>query len=175
VTRGLDHGWYGLAGGAMRPAPPAFDAILPDLLIGEYPRIEDLRWLREAHAVAAVVSLQDDADLASKRLDLAEVEAACAALDLAFARVPVADGDVEALAARLPAAVDAVHAELRAGRRVYLHCNAGYNRAPTVAIAYLHVHHGLALDAACEAVKRRRSCVPYVRALRARYGGAGRA
>ncbi len=36
-------------------------------------------------------------------------------------------------------------------------------------IAYLHVHRGLALEAACALVKERRSCVPYLRALRARY------
>jgi protein-tyrosine phosphatase len=172
VTRGLDDGWYGLAGGAVRPSPPGFDRILPHLLVGEYPRVEDFRWLQAAHRVSAVVSLQDDADLASKRLRLADVEAACAALGVAFARVPVADGDVEALAARLPAAVATVHAHVAAGRRVYLHCNAGYNRAPTVAIAYLHEHHALPLEVACEAVKQRRSCVPYVGALRLRYAGA---
>jgi len=48
--------------------PPALDTILPELLIGEYPRVEDLAWLRDVHGVTAVVSLQDDADLASKRL-----------------------------------------------------------------------------------------------------------
>ena len=40
----------------------------------------------------------------------------------------------------------------------------------TAAIAYLHVHRAMALDAACEEVKARRSCVPYVTALRQRYG-----
>ena len=127
----------------MRPAPPGFDAILPELLVGEYPRVEDMPWLQGVHDVAAIVSLQDDADLASKRLRHADLEAACAALGLAFARLPVADGDVEALAARIPEAVAAVHVHVAAGRRVYLHCNAGYNRAPTVAIAYLHEHHAL--------------------------------
>jgi len=169
VTRGFDDGWYGLAGGSVRPAPPGFDAILPQLLVGEYPRVEDVPWLQDVHDVAAIVSLQDDADLASKRLRHADLEAACAALGLAFARLPVADGDVEALAARIPEAVAAVHAHVTAGRRVYLHCNAGYNRAPTVAIAYLHEHHALPLEAACDAVKRRRSCVPYLGALRLRY------
>ncbi len=161
--------WYGLGGGAVRPMPPGFDAVLPELLVGEYPRVEDLVWLRDAHGVTAVLSLQDDADLASKRLRAADLAAACMALGLAFERVPVADGDAEALAARLPAAVARLDALLGAGGRVYLHCNAGYNRAPTVAIAYLHVHRGLALDAACTLVKERRSCVPYVRALRALY------
>ena len=135
--------WYGLAGGAVRPMPPGFDAILPELLVGEYPRVEDLAWLRDTHGVTAVVSLQDDADLASKRLRAAELAAACAALGLAFERLPVADGDAEALAARLPWRRHGSHASSPPARRVYLHCNAGYNRAPTVAIAYLHDHRGL--------------------------------
>jgi protein-tyrosine phosphatase len=164
--------WYGLGGGAVRPMPPGFDAILPELLLGEYPRPEDLAWLRDAHAVTAVLSLQDDADLASKRLRLAELEAACAGLGLVFARCPIADGDPEAMAARLPVAVARLDALITGGGRVYLHCNAGYNRAPTVAIAYLHVHRGVALEAACEEVKARRSCVPYLGVLRARYACA---
>ena len=55
------------------------------------------------------------------------------------------------------------------GDRVYLHCNAGMNRAPTVAIAYLHVHHAMSLGAARDSVKQRRHCVPYMRVLEARY------
>ena len=66
--------------------------------------MEDLGWLRDEHGVTAVVSLQDDADLASKRLRAAELAAACTTLGLAFERFPVADGDPEALAARLPVA-----------------------------------------------------------------------
>jgi protein-tyrosine phosphatase len=149
--------------------PPGFDAVLPELLVGEYPRVEDLAWLRDTHGVTAVVSLQDDADLASKRLRAADLAAACDQLGLAFERLPVADGDGDALAIRLPAAAARLDSLIAGGGRVYLHCNAGYNRAPTVAIAYLHVHRGFALDAACALVKERRSCVPYLSALRACY------
>jgi protein-tyrosine phosphatase len=162
--------WYGLAGGAVRPARPQLDVVLPELLVGEYPRVEDLAWLRDEHGVTAVVSLQDDADLASKRLSAADLAQACAAVGLHHHRAPVADGDPVALAIRLPAIVERLHALIAAGGRVYLHCNAGYNRAPTVAIAYVHVHHGLSLDDACALVKQRRSCVPYMSALRGRYG-----
>ena len=66
--------WYGLAGGAVRPARPQLDAVLPELLVGEYPRVEDLPWLRDEHGVTAVVNLQDDADLASKRLRAPDLE-----------------------------------------------------------------------------------------------------
>ena len=82
-----------------------------------------------------------------------------------FHRVPVVDGDSEHLAARLHEIVDLLHRLLADGRRVYLHCNAGFNRAPTVAIAYLHVHGGLGLEEAERVVKAHRPCVPYRRAL----------
>lgn len=165
-----DDGWFGLGGGAVRPGRPGLDPVLPELLVGEYPNPRDVSWLREAHGVDAVLSLQDDADLASKRLRLADVERACAEAAVAFARVPVPDGDVEFLAAWLPAVVDRLHQLIGVGRRVYLHCNAGMNRAPTAAIAYLHVHRGLPLPDATAFVKARRVAVPYVRALDACYG-----
>jgi protein-tyrosine phosphatase len=62
-----------------------------------------------------------------------------------------------------------LHRSLAAGERVYLHCNAGLNRAPTVAVAYLHRHHGLSLEDACAVVKAQRPCVPYMRALHAHF------
>ncbi len=149
---------------------PGLDAILPELLVGEYPRVEDLAWLRDEHGVTAVVNLQDDADLASKRLDVADLERACAELGLAFERLPVADGDPDGARRPLPGVVERLHALIGAGARVYLHCNAGYNRAPTVG-------HRLRARASRTVARRRlrageaaRSCVPYMSALRARYG-----
>jgi len=43
------------------------------------------------------------------------------------------------------------------------------NRAPTVAIAYLHTIRGFALRAARDLVKQRRACVPYMQMLEAHY------
>jgi protein-tyrosine phosphatase len=164
--------WYGLGGGAVRPSPPRLDRVLARLYVGEYPNIADVEWLRDAHRVTAVVCLQDDADLASKRVRLADLRTAYDAAGVAFVHLPVADGDAEALAIRLPAIVEAVATRIDAGDVVYLHCNGGMNRAPTAAIAYLHVRHGLPVAAALEFVKRRRTCVPYVRALELAYGAA---
>jgi protein tyrosine phosphatase (PTP) superfamily phosphohydrolase (DUF442 family) len=162
--------WYGVGGGAVRPSPPRLDAILPSLLVGEYPNVADVTWLRDAHGVGAVVCLQDDADLASKRLRIADLRAAYAAAALHFDHIPVPDGDPEFLAARLPTIVAAVHAHVAGGRTVYLHCNGGLNRAPTAAIAYVHEHQHLPLEDAVALVKSRRNCIPYVRALELRYG-----
>jgi protein-tyrosine phosphatase len=162
---------FGLVGPAPRPgARPSVSVIRPALLVGEYPTPEDAAWLRDEHGVTVVVSLQDDADLASKGLRLAALERAYGAHGLAFHRVPIPDGDDRNLAARLGEIIPLLRGLIDAGGRVYVHCNAGFNRAPTVAIAYLHVCEGLRLEDARTEVKRLRHCVPYMRALEACYG-----
>lgn len=164
--------WRWVGSPAVRPAGhPECAEILPNLLVGEYPTPDDAAWLRSAQRVTAVLSLQDDADLASKGLVLTEIERAYDAQRLRFHRMPVPDCDNDFLQARLDAIVAQLRALHDASERVYLHCNAGMNRAPTVAIAYLHVHHAMSLLVARDFVKERRHCVPYMRVLEARYGG----
>ena len=168
VPSAVDHPGPGPFGPAPRPTPrPGFAALRAHLLVGEYPAPADARWLAETHGVTAVVSLQDDADLASKGLDLAELEEAYRDAGLVFQRFPVPDGDEDHLVARLAAVVGHIVRLVDAGGRVYLHCNAGYNRAPTVAIAFLVLHESLSPDAARAAMKACRTCVPYVRAIEA--------
>jgi len=166
-------GWFGIMGPPPRPGGrPGLSVIRPGLLVGEYPTPADAAWLREEHGVTAVVSLQDEADLAAKGLVLAELERAFAQHAVAFHRIPVPDGDGDHLVTRLAGIVTLLGRLLDAGERVYLHCNAGYNRAPTAAIAYLHAHEGLPLGAARDHVKQRRHCVPFMQALEAYYGRA---
>jgi atypical dual specificity phosphatase len=159
-----------LAGPAARPnGHPDHAFVFERLAVGEYPTPEDAAWLRDIPAVSAVVCLQDDADLDRKGLSLRALERAYAAQGIRFHRVPVPDGDAEVLRARLDDTVALLADLLARGECVYLHCNAGLNRAPTVAIAYLHVHHGHALEAARDMVKSCRPCVPYMRALAEHY------
>jgi len=163
--------WYHVWGPPRRAnGRPDLSVILPELLVGEYPTPHDAEWLRAAHGVTAVVSLQDDADLASKGLRLHELEHAYRRYGVHFHRIPVPDCDNDTLAARLDESVAVLRALLTNGGRVYLHCNAGMNRAPTIAIAYLHSEHGLSLIEAREFVKQRRHCVPYMRVLEAHFG-----
>jgi hypothetical protein len=160
-----------LAGPAARPAGhPGHAFVLPHLAVGEYPTPEDAGWLRHTCQLTAVISLQDDLDLERKGVRLSALRRAYDAVGLAFARYPVSDGDAPALCAVIDAVVADLQQRLDAGGRVYLHCNAGLNRAPSVAVAYLHRRHGMSLDDACAAVKAQRACVPYMRALRAHYG-----
>jgi len=163
--------WRGVP--SVRPDRPSLAVIRPDLLVGEYPNPEDVAWLRDTHGVTAVVSLQDDADLASKNLALRELARVYRQERVSFHHMPVPDGATEVLADRLPAIVTLLVELVARGERVYLHCSAGMNRAPTVAIAYLHVQEGLPLAVARDDVKARRHCVPYMRALEAQYGPRG--
>jgi protein-tyrosine phosphatase len=153
---------------------PDLTPIVTNLLIGEYPTPGDVPWLCAAHGVTAVLSLQDDADLASKGLELAELEYAYRAHGVRFERLPVPDCDTDFLAARLDLIVAALTQLIAGGACVYLHCNAGMNRAPTVAIAFLHAVRGLPLAAARDFVKSRRPCAPYMTVLETRYLQAGR-
>ncbi len=157
----------------MRPAGrPGVSTILDGrLLIGEYPTPDDIEWLRDEHGIGAVVSLQDEIDLTYKSLDLPALERAYAAAGLPLHRYGVIDGDPDDLIPSLDGILETVHRLLGEKRRVYVHCNAGFNRAPTVAIAYLHAHGGMSIEEAHFYVKERRACAPYLSAL-VRYFGA---
>jgi protein-tyrosine phosphatase len=78
------------------------------------------------------------------------------------------------MARRLPEIVALLRTLIDAGQRVYLHCNAGMNRAPTAAIAYLHVAGGHDLGQATRLVKAQRPCVPLAAALDTAYGRGAR-
>ena len=158
-----------LAGTSARPSGhPDLTHILPNLLVGEYPTPADAAWLR-AQGITAVLSLQDDIDVARKGLDLESLEEAYDRAGLRFARVPIGDCDLRAFSRLLDSALDLLQELLADGGHVYLHCNAGLNRAPTLAVAYMHTVIGQPLEDACAFVKRHRPCVPYMTFLRSRY------
>jgi protein-tyrosine phosphatase len=157
----------------MAPSPD-WSEIVPNLLVGACPRPRDLIWLHRRCAVTAIVSVQDDVDLASKGLDAQELARACRDCQVAYHRLPVTDGDAPGLVRQIEPVVSLLHSLIGRGERVYLHCNAGMNRAPTLAIAYLHARCGFGLADAREHVKRQRHCVPYMRVLEEYFCGARR-
>jgi len=171
--------WYAVNQASLRPGGrPGLSPILPNLLIGEYPRPEDAVWLKTTHGVTAVLNLQDEADLASKDLDARQLEQAYRECGLRYQQIAVPDCDTEVLGQRLEDILARLGELLDGGERVYLHCNGGLNRAPTVAIAYLHARGGLSLADSRDFVKSRRPCAPYMRLLEAHFGvvaGAPRA
>jgi len=144
---------------------PTVSEVSDGLLVGAYLTPADIDWLRDEHRVTAILCLQDDFDFAARGLDARALAEAGSAAGVRWLRIQVPDFDVEALGLRLSAIVDDLAELLERGERVYLHCSAGFNRAPTAAIAYLHACCGLDLDAATALVEARRSCQPYARAL----------
>jgi protein-tyrosine phosphatase len=153
----------------LRRRPPGISAILPALFVGEYPRVADVEGLRAVHAITAVLCLQDDVDLWDKGIALDRLEEAYRHAGILFRRVPVEDYEEAALDAVLGEAVAALGDLLDAGHTVLVHCSAGYNRAPTLAVAYLCERGGMTLSDAVAHVKARRPCMPYLSLLRRRF------
>ncbi|HUY19246.1 MAG TPA: dual specificity protein phosphatase family protein [Candidatus Binataceae bacterium] len=140
------------------------------LLIGEYPRREDIAWLKSHHRVTAVHSLQDNDDLKLHGLSLAVLEEAYRQSHLSFVRTPIPDAGADAMALHLKAALEALRGLTEARERVFLHCNAGMNRAPTLAIALMRAAGGMSLAEALAHVKQRHFCGPYMTILEDYFG-----
>jgi protein-tyrosine phosphatase len=127
------------------------------LYIGPSVHPPDLPRLRRA-AVSAVLSLQEPGvDL--PRAAVERMRAACEPR-IAFRNVPIHDYDPDAVVAALPSALSLLIGLISQGRVVYLHCSEGVNRAPSVALAYLVHHEGLAVE---QALLELRQCDPGAR------------
>ena len=133
---------------------PRITELTEHLLIGEYPRRDDIVWLKSHHRVTAVHSLQDNEDLKLHGLNIAALEEAYRRSHLRFVRTPIPDAGADAMALHLKTALDALRALADARERVFLHCNAGMNRAPTLAIAFMRAFCRMSLDEALAHVKQ---------------------
>jgi protein-tyrosine phosphatase len=149
---------------------PTVSEITEYLLVGEYPRDDDIEWLHDEHRVTAIHNLQDDEDLRINALDIAMLRKVSTRHGIKLVRTPIQDGSADDMAHRLREALSDLATLIEGRERVYLHCNAGLNRAPTLAIAYLRAHGGMSLDEALAHVKRRRSCGPFMTVLEDYFG-----
>ena len=144
-----------------------FDQVSPQLFVGSRPRTaEDIDELVREARITAVLNLQTDEDMVWYDTDWGKNEAHYQRTGISVVRFPVRDFDPEDLRDKLPGCVRALEELLEAGHTVYLHCTAGVNRSPTVAIAHLHWCRGWDLDKAVASVKERRNCSPEVDAIR---------
>jgi len=155
---------------ARRAGRPRISEIGEYLLIGEYPREDDIVWLKNHHGITAILSLQDAEDLKLHGLSAAVIETACRENGLRYVRTPIPDSGADAMALHLQTALDALRNLIEARNRVFLHCNAGMNRAPTLAIAFLRAARGMSLDEALAHVKQRHICGPYMTILEDYFG-----
>jgi len=134
---------------------PSVTVISDELLVGEYPGRADIGWLKDTYGITAVHNLQDDDDLRMNGLDNRELSAEYVAHGIGYVRTPIQDGSADAMAERLEVALHDLHDLVGSGSRVYLHCNAGMNRAPTLAIAFLRAYRQMSLEEAMKLVKKK--------------------
>ncbi len=149
---------------------PSASAITDSLMVGEYPRVSDIEWLKHEYCITAIHNLQDDEDLRINGIDVIALREVCRRSQIKLVRTPIRDGSADDMAARLRVALQHLEDLLRDRQRVYLHCNAGLNRAPTLAIAWLRANAGMSLNEAMAHVKKRRACGPFMTVLEAHFG-----
>lgn len=144
-----------------------FHEVYERLSVGPCPNTpERIRAIKQA-GYTAVVSVQTDGDLTELGLSWPLLWKFLVGQGLSCQRVPIRDFDLRALARGLDDAVAAVDELHRGGHRVYLHCTAGVNRSPSVAIAWLMAHQRMELDAAWDLVTARRPSAPHRAAIEA--------
>lgn len=153
-----------------RARRPSVTELSAELLIGEYPREEDVEWLKNTFGVTAVHNLQDNDDFSSHGLSLRGLQERYRANSMRLVHTPIPDGSADHVATHLAPALHELKKLIDGGERVYLHCNAGLNRAPTIAIAFLRAHRKMSLNEAMAHVKRRRACGPFMTVLEDYFG-----
>ena len=143
------------------------DRILPNLFIGSCPEhLGDIDGLKPDFGVTAVLSVQTDDELNYWGIRWEELQNRYQQSGVEFRRMPVRDFDVDDLRRMLPKCVAVLDELLRAGHTVFLHCNAGVNRSPTIAIAFLYWIEGWALEEATTHVMRHHASAPFTEAIR---------
>jgi len=131
------------------------------LFLGACPRSpEDVVHLADDLGVGRVLNLQTDEDLRVLGIRWPALWAAYTRAGIEVVRVPIPDLDDRALRLGLDKAVAEVVTGLKNCRPVYVHCTAGVNRSPTVAIAVLAGHLDFGFHKALSWVQQRRSVAP---------------
>ncbi len=133
--------------------------IRPGLIVGAVPLDRDDAVELTALGVSEVYNLCQDAEYGNGRRRAAagrdRAAAALADAGIPERRLPLPDYG------RLPAwaieqACDDVRGSLAAGRTVYLHCRAGWQRSAAMAAAIVALEDGIPIDAALAAVRARK-------------------
>jgi len=138
--------------------------VLSNLFVGPTPMDDDdFRELKSLN-ITAILSLQTEDDESAAAIEHERITAI--AVDMSFTNLPVADFDRLELVRKLPDCVSVVERLLAAGDILYLHCTAGVNRSPTVAVAYLHWCLRWPLKRAVQHIQNCRNCCPDEDAIR---------
>lgn len=141
-----------------------FSKIFNNLFVGSCPvSRRDVESLRDA-GITAVLNLQTEDDFAYWRLNWEELWNAYDEFRIRVYRYPIRDFDIGHLRQRLDSGVELLD-DLLPEQVVYLHCSAGINRSPTLAIAYMMKKMNMNVYEAASRFRERHYCEPYIEAL----------
>ena len=145
----------------------SYHTIVEQLAVGPYPRDPAQVLALKRSGITAVLNVQSDIDFRDRAIHWELFWKFYVARGIHVVRHAIRDFDSADLYARLPSAVSALNGLIDSGHSVYLHCTAGVNRSPTVAIAWLVTHRGHSLEEAVEHfLSIRRVAVPDLGVLR---------
>lgn len=138
--------------------------IRSDLVVGSCPIVPgDIDRICVDAGVGALLSLQTDDCRSALGIDYGMLAEHGSRRGLVLVNAPIRDFDGEDQRTRLPAAVRTLSDLLARGRRTYVHCTAGINRAPLVALGYLTFVEGMAFGDAMAIIQRGRpEASPYL-------------
>ncbi len=141
-----------------------WDRITDHIVVGSCPRsVGDIDTIATQSGCDAILCLQCDLCHDALSIDWPTLRTRAIAHNVVMTRVAVRDFDHNDQALMLPEAVKMLHVLLAMGKRVYVHCTAGINRATLTVVGYLTFVHGMHLDGALALVKGARSQAhPYV-------------
>ena len=138
------------------------EIITDRLWVGSCLRPEDVRQLKLLD-ITTVISLQSEKDMAGEGISTKKLYKVFGEADIKYRQVAIKDFDKDDLRQNLPQCVAEIEAALQPrAARVYLHCTAGMNRAPTAAAAYIMRSQGMSAQDAYEHIVARRYCRPYL-------------
>ena len=130
-----------------------FAQVADGLLSGAYPLDADDVERLAAERVAVAYNLCEEAEYEPGQREA--VKEALTEAGIQERRLPIADyGRLSGES--LDRAVDEVMTELEEGRRVYLHCRAGWQRSAAVAAAVIARREGIGLDRALAVLRERK-------------------
>lgn len=130
-----------------------FADVFDGLLVGSYPLDEDDVAMLEWAGVERVLNLVEDDEYRPEEREA--VERAFAEAGIQEQRLPFADfGGLPV--EPLDQAVAMVNGWVGEGRRIYIHCRAGWQRAPAVAAAVVALRNGVDIDEALDTVRVRK-------------------
>jgi atypical dual specificity phosphatase len=139
--------------------PLNFNRITDNIFLGACPATEDDVGRLKAAGVTAVLNLQTDFDLSKKEIDWEQLVKYYESAGIQWKRNPTIDYNNNDLKNKVPLSLLWLSSFIKQGHIVYVHCNSGISRSPTVVAAYLHLQ-GMSVQSAINYVLARRQSWP---------------